>query len=151
MKYYAAYGSNLQAEQMKKRCPSAIYVGAGVIEGYRLVFWTFATIEPAVGHATPVGVYRLNEVDEANLDGFEGVRINPPSYIKENINVKMDSGEVIECMVYIKKRFCRMDYPNLPDDEYYKRIKKGYKEKDLDTKVLKEAYEYTEELIKKFK
>ena len=151
MKYYAAYGSNLSSKQMEDRCPKSVYVGAGVIENHRLVFWTHATIEPAAGYVTPVGVYKLNEEDEKTLDTREGINVIPPYYLKENIDVKMESGETINCIVYIKRKFCRRDYPNLPEDDYYKKIKKGYKEKDLDTKLLKEAYDYTEKLVSKAK
>lgn len=35
---YAAYGSNMNIEQMARRCPTARVVGKGVIKGYELVF-----------------------------------------------------------------------------------------------------------------
>lgn len=33
-KLYVAYGSNLNKEQMRYRCPAAKFVGTGIIEGY---------------------------------------------------------------------------------------------------------------------
>ena len=36
--YYAAYGSNMNLEEMKKRCPDAKHEGTGTIEGYELLF-----------------------------------------------------------------------------------------------------------------
>ena len=33
-KLYVAYGSNLNKEQMRYRCPTAKFVGTGIIEGY---------------------------------------------------------------------------------------------------------------------
>ena len=37
-KLYVAYGSNLNREQMRYRCPTAKFVGTGIIEGYELQF-----------------------------------------------------------------------------------------------------------------
>ena len=37
-KLYVAYGSNLNKEQMRYRCPTAKFVGTGIIEGYELQF-----------------------------------------------------------------------------------------------------------------
>ena len=37
-KYYLAYGSNLNRNQMRMRCPGAKPLGTAVIEGYRLLF-----------------------------------------------------------------------------------------------------------------
>ena len=39
--YYLAYGSNLNVEQMKKRCPDAVVVGTAVLDGYRLMEGSF--------------------------------------------------------------------------------------------------------------
>lgn len=38
MKYYVAYGSNLNREQMAHRCPDAKLVGTGVLSNYEMVF-----------------------------------------------------------------------------------------------------------------
>lgn len=46
MKYYVAYGSNLNKSQMAYRCPESIPVGAGVLKNYRLSFYGVASIEP---------------------------------------------------------------------------------------------------------
>jgi hypothetical protein len=35
---YFAYGSNLDAAQMRARCPSAKLLGAAILDGYRLGF-----------------------------------------------------------------------------------------------------------------
>ena len=37
-KLYVAYGSNLNMEQMKGRCPGSVFLGTGVIENYELQF-----------------------------------------------------------------------------------------------------------------
>lgn len=53
-KYYIAYGSNLDVDQMLRRCPDAITIGSSTIDGYRLVFRGnsrsgVANIEPCEG------------------------------------------------------------------------------------------------------
>ena len=37
-KYYIAYGSNLDVDQMLRRCPDALTIGRSTIDGYKLVF-----------------------------------------------------------------------------------------------------------------
>ena len=37
MKYYLAYGSNLNKKQMQMRCPGAKCIGTMVLKGYELL------------------------------------------------------------------------------------------------------------------
>ena len=50
-KLYVAYGSNLNLEQMARRCPKAKVVGIGNLKDYQLTFRRVATIEPEKGIA----------------------------------------------------------------------------------------------------
>mgnify|MGYP000255432933 CR=1 FL=1 len=43
---YAAYGSNINLEQMAYRCPNSTVAGAAMLKGYELQFRYHATIEP---------------------------------------------------------------------------------------------------------
>lgn len=68
-KLYVAYGSNLNREQMRYRCPTAKFVGTGIIEGYELQFkgalhGACATIAPKEGAAVPVGIWTIQKPDE---------------------------------------------------------------------------------------
>ena len=38
MKYYLAYGSNLNLNEMKVRCPSAKMIGSTILKDYELIF-----------------------------------------------------------------------------------------------------------------
>ena len=58
-KFYIAYGSNLNLEQMADRCPTARVVGATVLDDYQLVFQRVATIVPRPGAKVPVAIGRL--------------------------------------------------------------------------------------------
>ncbi len=106
-KLYVAYGSNLNKEQMCYRCPTAKFVGTGIIEGYELQFkgalhGACATIAPKEGAAVPVGIWTIQKPDEKRLDLYEGYHEHGHSfYDKEQIAVKMDDGSTITGMVYI--------------------------------------------------
>lgn len=140
-KYYVAYGSNLNLEQMARRCPMAKVVGCGKITDYKLTFRRVATIEPVKGAVTPVGVWEVSPTDERALDIYEGY---PHLYRKETIDVELSNGTVVKAMVYI------MNYgePALPPNEYYRTILEGYRDVGLDEKYLQEALNDTKKRIK---
>lgn len=132
IKLYVAYGSNLNVEQMKRRCPTAEIVGAGELRDWELSFRRVATIEPKKGAVTPVGVWRIKARDEWALDRYEGF---PHLYRKENVEVKMKSGETIRAMVYIMNS----GKPEPPFMIYYLTIQTGYKDFGLDPNYLQTA------------
>ena len=109
-KLYVAYGSNLNKEQMRYRCPTAKFVGTGIIEGYELQFKgalhsACATIAPKEGAAVPVGIWTIQKPDEKRLDLYEGYHEHGHSfYDKEQIAVKMDDGSTITGMVTAHSR-----------------------------------------------
>ena len=79
-KLYVAYGSNLNKEQMKDRCPGAEFVGTGSIENYELQFkgslhGAHATIAPKEGSSVPVGMWTIQKRDESRLDMYEGYNL----------------------------------------------------------------------------
>ena len=66
-RYVLAYGSNLNLERMKRRCPSCKVVGTAELPGYRLLFkksktGAFATIEQDANWTVPAVVYRMRAV-----------------------------------------------------------------------------------------
>ena len=74
---YIAYGSNMNIEQMARRCPTAKVVSSGWLEGYRLRFkggsyGSVATVEPSPDDLVPILIWELKPQDEANLDLYEG-------------------------------------------------------------------------------
>lgn len=88
-RFYAAYGSNLNLPQMRKRCPCATVVGTAVIEDYRLLFrgsktGSYLTIEPQEGGRVPVAVWEVTDEDERRLDQYEGY---PAFYRKESMEL----------------------------------------------------------------
>lgn len=138
MKYYIAYGSNLDVGQMAYRCPDAKVVGRAVLKGWSLVFNGVATIVPKEDSIVPVGVWSISDRDEANLDRYEGY---PRLYRKEMFVLKLkdaDGNEKFEdAIVYVMNAGRRDRMP--PSNVYYNTIKRGYKEFGLDVNILNQA------------
>lgn len=136
-KLYMAYGSNLNLEQMKRRCPNAEVVGTAELKNWRLRFRGFsgsavATIEPAKGFTVPVLVWRITPKDERALDVYEGF---PRLYIKRNLPILLE-GRLRRPMVYVM-----MDrYPyGSPGSSYLRTIMEGYANAGFDLATLSEA------------
>ena len=92
-KKYIAYGSNLNLEQMARRCPTAKVIGAGEIRDHELLFRGYpksavATVEPKKGASVPVLIWEIGPEDERNLDIYEGY---PRLYGKVNLEVQMEN------------------------------------------------------------
>lgn len=139
MKYYLAYGSNLNVEQMKKRCPEAEIVGTAVIENSELVFkgsltGSYLTIEKRTGAKTPVGVWKVNAKDERALDFYEGY---PRFYYKKEMTVKMNNGKKVAAFAYIMRE--NRPY-GIPSESYVGTCLAGYRSFGFDEKYLAEAY-----------
>ena len=141
-KLYIAYGSNLNMQQMRSRCPGSVFVGTGVVENYELQFkgsryGAHATIAPRVGASVPVGIWKIQQRDENRLDLYEGYHKDGYCYYdKEQIPVKMENGRMIRGMVYIMDRM--RDF-GTPTPGYYETVRKGYRDCGFDTAVLDQA------------
>ena len=124
-KLYVAYGSNLDMEQMRFRCPDAEVFGTGVLKNYSLTFWGnargngVATVLPGADTDVPVALWEISAADEKNLDRYEGY---PWLYRKENIKVAMSDGTECVGMIYLMNN----GIGTLPGDHYYNVIARGY-------------------------
>ena len=129
--YYLAYGSNLNKKQMKHRCKDSICIGSSILENYKLKFNLYLTIEKEEGSIVPVGIYKISKEDEKALDRYEGY---PYIYRKEYITVEVNN-ITRRCLVYIMN-----DIPSRrdakPKEEYLERCIQGYKDFNLDIKLL---------------
>ena len=133
MKYYLAYGSNLNKEQMAYRCPGAIPVGTAMLEGYELLFKGSAvgvlTIEKKKGGKVPIGIWKVDEQHEKALDRYEGY---PRVYYKKEVEISKGR----KAFVYIMNEGRQLCGTSL---NYYDICRRGYKDFGLDEKYLKEA------------
>lgn len=137
---YIAYGSNLNLEQMRHRCPTAEVVGKSILHGWRLRFRggahsAVATIERGKDFSVPVLVWQIQPDDELALDRYEGF---PFLYRKEMLRLIVE-GKKVSAMVYIMNKVGR-PY-GIPSVGYYDTIFQGYQSAGFDTEILRQAAE----------
>ena len=136
-KLYIAYGSNLNLEQMQYRCPTAKFVGTGILENYELQFKgslhnAHATIAPKPGAAVPGVIWEIQSADELRLDYYEGY---PSYYFKQELDIPMGD-KTIRGMAYLMDQ--RMGFGN-PSQHYYDTLFQGYLDCGLDVEILNRA------------
>ena len=148
----AAYGSNLNLEQMAMRCPTAKVYGKGYLKGYRLLFKgregsAYCTIEKKRGGKVPVLIWELQPEDEKALDYYEGY---PRFYEKEEVKVTLEGGTTPQVMVYIMtdKIIDRIHF-NIPSRSYLETVKEGYEAAGFDLKFIDDALAISEKAIMK--
>lgn len=123
MKYFA-YGSNMNQEQMKKRCPESTFLGKGVLSGYKIAFTTFSKTRNC-GCADIVYspddevwglLYEISDSDRDELDKAEG---HPKKYKRCEVTVKDQFGvvSVVETYEVVTK-----DLSVKPSKDYLKLI-----------------------------
>ena len=135
-KKYIAYGSNMNIEQMSRRCPDAKIIGKTVLKNYKLVFKGVADIEKSEGEEVPIVVWEITKECEKALDIYEGY---PRLYRKEYVQIEID-GKTELAMVYV------MNYSKgaKPSEYYYNVIKQVYKDFDINTTPLEKALKESE-------
>ena len=140
---YIAYGSNLDTEQMAYRCPGAKVVAKSWLHDYRLVFQghpygAHANVIPEEGQDVPVAIWEIDKYDEMALDRYEGVRGG--YYTKEYFTIEV-AGEMKEALIYIMT-------PHgfgIPADLYLETIARGYRDFNLDVRILNAAVQHAHE------
>lgn len=126
---YFAYGSNLDWDQMRERCPSASFVTLAKLKDHCLGF-TRESTERECGVADVVqskgdevwgAVYNIDEMDVSELDKHEGYqpdrRSGSNSYNRKETHVYSDKEPeepLLVCVYFAVKQ----KKPPLPSDEY---------------------------------
>jgi gamma-glutamylcyclotransferase (GGCT)/AIG2-like uncharacterized protein YtfP len=103
---YAAYGSNMDPEQMLERCPHSPAAGTGWLDGWRLTFggeelgWdgALAMVVPDSRSQVFVALYELSPFDQERLDYWESA--DTGLYNKIKLRVSTLDGDVL-AWVYI--------------------------------------------------
>lgn len=142
MMLYAAYGSNLNKEQMIWRCPGAKEAGTSIIKDYRLMFkgsqsGAYLTIEKEKGCEVPVGLWEVTDQDMKNLDRYEGY---PTFYYKKTFVAECSDGKRHRIFAYIMHEERKL---GMPTTHYMGVCAKGYEDFGFDLKTLTEAWEYS--------
>lgn len=134
---YIAYGSNLNLEQMARRCLTAKVVGKTYLHNYRLMFrgknTAVATIEKQKGSKVPVLIWLLQPSDEHSLDIYEGY---PSLYRKRMLRISVN-GRRTSAMVYIMNE--SLHPYGTPSRRYFDIIRQGYEDAGFDSKILRHA------------
>ena len=150
-RYYIAYGSNLNVEQMAFRCPHATILGTAELKGWELLFkgskiGAYLTIEERDGGSVPVVIWEVTESDEAALDRYEGF---PSFYYKKELrlqykDIRTDGRRTVNAFAYIM-------YENrpigIPSNFYMRTCLEGYDTFFFDRKVLAAAYDKCREAV----
>jgi gamma-glutamylcyclotransferase (GGCT)/AIG2-like uncharacterized protein YtfP len=131
---YFAYGSNMDWAQMKKRCPSATFVGIARLADHRLAFTRksdqrgcgVADAVPEAGHSVWGVVFQVSELDVGALDRSEGYHPGREknSYWRRECMVFLDGDESrpVTVQAYFAER---QPSPPLPDQAYKTQILAG--------------------------
>jgi gamma-glutamylcyclotransferase (GGCT)/AIG2-like uncharacterized protein YtfP len=135
---YFAYGSNLDPDQMRERCPGHAVVGLAVLHDHRIGFplysngWGSGVAGLVHSHGEKVWgmVYELTEADLAALDSYEGWK-GPDNqhnlYDRETVNVEIvrpDDGSVPR-RVRATTYYPRILNPSPPSRRYLDTLLRG--------------------------
>jgi len=122
-KFYWAYGANLCAEQMQKRCPGAIQVKPLTLPSGVLVFRGVADVVFKENSTVHGGLWYIKNEHEWRLDAYEGVSMGlyEKCYLKFKFN---NSKKVHRCLYYQMNPDIDGIMP--PGDRYLETIAKGY-------------------------
>jgi gamma-glutamylcyclotransferase (GGCT)/AIG2-like uncharacterized protein YtfP len=138
MKYFS-YGMNTNLEQMRRRCPKAVSLGAAMLPGFRFEFKQFATVVPDYQSDSVGALWEITEDCELALDILEGF---PKYYTKQIVTVLID-GKPTTAMTYLM-------YPDevlgLPSNSYYNMVADGYEDHGLSLDQLNDAIDRVHDL-----
>ncbi len=132
---YYAYGSNLSARQMVRRCPSSRFESRAILRGHRLVFprtcqeWGggVAGIVPDSEAQVEGVVWSLTESDLARLDEYEG--LGEGQYTRDRVEVARPDESRVCVWTYIAVPEGAGDFA--PPGKYVQTILEGGKEHGL--------------------
>ena len=132
--HYFAYGSNLSRAEMKVRCPAAVPISIATLADHRLVFRTWADVEPWPGQSVPGVLWSITAACETALDLYEDVAGG--LYSRITAWVRPDGvTDAVQALVY---RMIRADCEP-PNPEYRSLIEQGYADFGLDTRGIADA------------
>jgi len=117
---YFAYGSNLNLAQMERRCPGAVQIGPGHLEGWRLDFRGPLDVT-RIGGKVPGFIFQLNEDDTRTLDRYEGY---PKFYTRVYVMVNM-AGRKVQAQTYTMTD-SHKERISPPSEGYLRAVTEGY-------------------------
>lgn len=147
-RYYIAYGSNLNVEQMAYRCPGARPIGTCWLNDYELLFkgsktGSYLTVEPCIGSKVPVAVWEVSAANEASLDRYEGF---PTFYYKMEKDLAKGGKIIGKAFVYVMHEDRKI---GVPSRYYVDTCLEGYKAFGFDKKYLDKALKKSKQIQKR--
>jgi gamma-glutamylcyclotransferase len=137
---YFTYGSNIDEEQMARRCSGAILLGKARLPGHRFLINLrgMATVVPDESHDVHGVLWNITWSNEGTLDRYEGVAWG--TYLKRTMTVETETGTLQEALLYIA-RDCT---PGKPRDGYLEGIMVAAKKKGLPGAYIDELASWSE-------
>ena len=128
---YFAYGSNLNLFQMKRRCRDSIFLKKINLKNFKLTFrskYRAADIEQRKNFFVPGALFQISKSDEKKLDVYEDFPVLYKKYYFYYYGKK-----VMTYTMVTKSRFM------FPTERYLNVVKRGYRDCNLDKKMLLKA------------
>ncbi len=122
---YFAYGSNMDPQQMRIRCPGARVQGTAMLAHYRWIINSagYATIIPSPAHTVYGVLWELTPAHLAALDDYEGLAED--IYWRTEIMVqKLNDHQPLRTIIY----FARSEKLGKPVPDYTEHIIRTAKE-----------------------
>ena len=141
-RYYLAYGSNLNVNQMKNKCFNPKIVGTTLLENHRLLYKgtddnsAYLTIEEQEGYSVPLSVYEVSIFDMISLSKNEG---EAGFYTKKELPITIQKGEKqtnVGAFTYVMNKEVEC---HIPSKEYVRTCLEGYEDFGFDKTILHRA------------
>lgn len=137
MKYYLAYGSNLDLNHMKLMCSDSKFLGITKIDGFKLAFRgednrSYLTAINEKDSFVYAGIFEITDKCGFSLDHYEDY---PNLYYKEVINFQINDN-IYAWLIYIMHE---KDLYNKPSEEYLEMVKNSYKFHNLDINLIEKT------------
>ncbi len=131
MKYFA-YGMNTNLDEMARRCPGAISLGATWINNYEFVFRTHADIARVPGATCHGVLWDINKEHLKALDALEGF-----PYYYTRFRVRVNTGRsFVYALTY---QMIDQSYIQEPGAGYLSMVTDGYRQNSVPTDQIQNA------------
>lgn len=142
MQNYFAYGSNMNLDQMARRCPDAEAIGNVTLDGYELAFCGtpnsgVLTILPKEGSQIEGVMWSVSDQDIQRLNTYEGW---PRLYRREYLLAKDTKGNPQKVMGYIMNAPFKNE-PAIPSRGYLYGVLEGCQQNKIDPASVMQAAE----------
>jgi gamma-glutamylcyclotransferase (GGCT)/AIG2-like uncharacterized protein YtfP len=131
MKYFS-FGMNCNLNEMARRCPTAVSLGAAWIDNYEFVFRTHADIQKSPGSICYGVLWDISKQDLKSLDALEGY-----PYYYNRFRVRVNLGDhFVYALTY---QMTDQTYIQEPGRGYLEMVTEGYKQNAVPTAQIDQA------------